>query len=154
MQTVLCEAEAILNDRPISKLSSDPSDLEALTPNHILLLRGNPILPPGLFEKTDLYSKRRWRQVQYIADLFWKRWVQEYLPLLQKCQKWNKEQRSFALGDIIIADNTAPRGPWLLGKIIDTYPDKTVLVRSVKVQTKSSILERPISKFCLLVAVD
>ncbi len=47
LQTVLCEAEAILNDRPISKLSNDPNDLEALTPNHLLLMKGNPALPPG-----------------------------------------------------------------------------------------------------------
>lgn len=30
--TVLCEAEAILNDRPIMKVSEDPNDLEPLTP--------------------------------------------------------------------------------------------------------------------------
>lgn len=49
--TVLFEAEAMLNDRPITKLSQDPNDLEALTPNHLLLLKGKPILPPGLFNK-------------------------------------------------------------------------------------------------------
>lgn len=70
LQTVLCEAEAILNDRPKSKLYNYPIDLEALIPNHLLLMKGNPALPPGLFEKSDLYAKRRWRQVQYIADLF------------------------------------------------------------------------------------
>lgn len=45
--TVLCEAEAILNDRPITKLSEDPNDLEALQPNHLLLMKGKPALPPG-----------------------------------------------------------------------------------------------------------
>ena len=43
--TVLCEAEAMLNDRPITRLSEDPNDLEALTPNHLLLLKGKPVLP-------------------------------------------------------------------------------------------------------------
>ncbi len=62
------QVEWILNDRPI-KISSDPNDLEALTPNHLLLMKGKPALPPGLFEKTDLYMKR-WKQVQYLADLF------------------------------------------------------------------------------------
>ena len=47
-------------------------DLEALTPNHLLLLKTQPVLPPGLFVKEDLYIKRRWKQVQYMADLFWK----------------------------------------------------------------------------------
>ena len=40
LQTLLCEVEAILNDRPITKASEDPNDLEPLTPNHILLLKG------------------------------------------------------------------------------------------------------------------
>lgn len=47
--TVLCEVEAILNDYPITKLSGDPTDLEALTPNHLLTMKGKPVLPPGLF---------------------------------------------------------------------------------------------------------
>ncbi len=54
--TQSCDAEAILNDRPITKLSDDPMDLEALTPNHILLLKGKPSLSPGLFDVHDLYS--------------------------------------------------------------------------------------------------
>lgn len=36
--TFLVEVEKILNSRPITRVSSDPSDLEPLTPNHILLL--------------------------------------------------------------------------------------------------------------------
>ena len=76
--TVLCEAEAMLNDRPITRLSEDPNDLEALTPNHLLLLKGKPVLPPGLFDKGDVYARRRWKQTQCISDLFWKRWICEY----------------------------------------------------------------------------
>lgn len=66
--TVMCEAEAILNDRPITKVSEDPNDLEPLTPNHLLILKRNPILPPGIFDKYDQYARRRWKQ--YISDLF------------------------------------------------------------------------------------
>lgn len=102
LQTLICEVEAILNDRPITKLSEDPMDLEALTPNHLLLLKTKPILPPGLFVKEDLYQRRRWRQVQYMADLFWKRWTQKYLPSIQERQRWSKVKRNFAPGDIVV----------------------------------------------------
>lgn len=116
LHTVFCEAEAILNDRPLTKLSDDPADLEPLTPNHLLLMKGKPAIPPGVFYPHDQYVKWRWRQVQYIADLFWKRWVREYLPLLQERQNWNEKRRSLKAGDIVvIMDASAPRGSGCLG---------------------------------------
>ncbi len=153
--TVLCEVESILNDRPITKISNDPNDLEAFTPNHLLIMKGKPALPPGLFEKSDLYVKRRWRQVQYLADLFWKRWIREYLPLLQQRQKWTKERQSFIPGYIVLVlDPTAPRGSWPLGRVLETFPDDKGLVRTVKIKTKSSVLERPVGKICLLLETN
>ena len=151
LHTILCEVEAILNDRPITKVSDDVNDLEALTPNHILLLKGKPLLAPGLFQENDLYIRRRWRQVQYLSDLFWKRWTREYLPLLQERQKWTKPMRSYMTGDLVVVmDQNAPRGSWILGKVIKTYPDKKGFVRSVQLKTKTGHLERPISKLFLL----
>lgn len=151
LQTLICEVEAILNDRPITKLSEDPMDLEALTPNHLLLLKTKPILSPGLFVKEDLYLRRRWRQVQYMADLFWKRWTQEYLPLIQERQQWSKVKRNFGPGDIVVVvDSTAPRGSWLMGRILETKADAQGLVRTVRLQTKNNILDRPITKICLI----
>ncbi|KAL0177460.1 hypothetical protein M9458_026354, partial [Cirrhinus mrigala] len=151
LQTLFCEVEAILNNRPITTTSSDPFDLEPLTPNHILLLNSQPILPPGEFSKVDLYTRRRWKQVQYLADLFWKRWTQEYLTLMQERQKWSKVRQNINVGDIVvIVDPTSPRSSWPLARILETKPDSGGLVRSVKLKTKTGILERPITKLCLL----
>lgn len=155
LNTVFCEVEAILNSRPITKVSDDPQDLEALTPNHILLLRTNPVLPPGVFSQSDLYHRRRWRQIQYIAELFWKRWLLEYLPLLQERQKWLRQRRNFIAGDVVLmADNAAPRSSWQLGRIVEAKPDAKGHVRVVKLRTKTSVLERPVSKVCLLLEGD
>ena len=83
LRTLMTEVEGILNSRPLTPSSDDPDDLEPLTPNHLLLCRSNLNLPPGAFTKEDLYCKRRWKQVQYLANLFWKRWTREYLPTLR-----------------------------------------------------------------------
>ena len=48
--TLMCEVESVVNGRP------NPRDPEALTPNHFLLSRSSPTLPPGLFVGKDKYS--------------------------------------------------------------------------------------------------
>ena len=151
LHTVLCEVEAIINGSPITKASTDPNDLEALTPNHLLLLKTSSSLPPGEFQRDDIYAHRRWRQVQYMSDLFWKRWTKEYLPQLQERQKWTGIKRNFVEGDVVlIVDETAPRNSWLMGKVIQTFPDRRGFVRRLQIKTKTSSLERPITKVCLL----
>lgn len=152
LETVMCEVEAILNNRPLTAASSDPNDLEPLTPNQLLQLKVQPIPPPGVFKKEDSYARRRWKQVQYIANLFWKRWMKEYLPLMQSRQKWTHPKRNFKPEDIVlVADTNAPRGVWLLGRVLEARADSRGHVRSVILKTKSGMLERPISKICLLV---
>lgn len=151
LHTVLCEVEAILNSRPLTTATNDPQDLQPLTPNDLLLLKAKPILPPGIFDQGDLYTRRRWRQVQYLANLFWKRWTLEYLPLLQERQKWTKTKRNLQHGDIVLViDPASPRGSWGLGRVLEVYPDYKGLVRAVKIKTQTSILTRPISKVCLM----
>ena len=45
----MCEVEFIINSRPLTKSSDDSNDLEALTPNHLLLMKSNSTLPPVYF---------------------------------------------------------------------------------------------------------
>ncbi|KAJ8037714.1 hypothetical protein HOLleu_18605 [Holothuria leucospilota] len=153
--TFMCEVEMTINSRPLTTMSFDPNDVEPLTPNHLLLLKGKPNLPPGTFVKTDNYPRRRWRQVQFLADLFWKRWLREYLPQLQQRQKWLKPMRDFAIGDIVLVmDDNAPRNSWSMGRISSVMPDTNGEVRRVKVKIASRELERPIAKLCLLLEAD
>ena len=58
-------------------------------------------------------------------------------------------------GDIVlIVDERAPRGSWLMGKVEKTIPDAKGFVRRVLVKTKTSTLERPIDKLCLLLEME
>ncbi|XP_063072352.1 uncharacterized protein LOC134463029 isoform X1 [Engraulis encrasicolus] len=151
LQTVFCEVEAILNSRPLTTVTNDPQDLTPLTPNDLLLLNARPVLPPGTFEKSDQYTRRRWRQAQYLANIFWRRWTSEYVPLLQERQKWNTKKRNFQCGDLVlVVDPTAPRSSWTLGRIIEVYPDRRGMVRTAKIKTQTNIIQRPITKLCLM----
>ena len=156
LTTLMCEVESIVNGRPITKSSDDPSDSEALTPSHLLLLRSGPRLPPGVFRKEDGYSRRRWRQVQYLADVFWRRWIREYLPQLQERQKWTYPSRNFAVDDIVlVVDDKVPRSSWPLGRITSVRKNSTdEHVRSVTVKTRTSQYDRPVDKIVLLESVE
>ncbi|XP_064647483.1 uncharacterized protein LOC135500166 [Lineus longissimus] len=155
ISTLMCQVEAIINGRPITRLSDDPNDLEPLTPNYLLLFRSGPTLPPGLFGKADKYSKRRWKQVQYLANVFWRRWSREYLTGLQERQKWTAEVRNIRTGDLVlIVDDNAPRNTWQLGRVIEVYPGKDGLIRSGKIRTQHTQLVRPVNKLCLIEPVE
>ena len=151
LRTVFAEVVTILNSRPLTPSSDDPSDFEPLTPNHFLLQRRNLALPPGLFVSEDLYRRKQWRQAQFLADCFWKRWMREYIPALQQRHKWVREKSSLAIGDhVLVVDDNSPRGRWLLGGVWKTFPGHDHRVREVEVKTKNGTLVRPISKLCLL----
>ena len=148
--TLLCEVENIVNSRPITKVSDDSCDPVAITPNNFLFLHGGPSPILGKFDVADLY-KKRWRRVQHMVDIFWKRWVREYLPLLQKVNKWHKTHDNLKVGDLVmIADENTPRGLWPLAIVTDVRKGRDGLVRTVHVRTKSSQLVRPVTKIILL----
>ena len=155
LHTLMCEIEAVINSRPLTRASDDPSDLDVLTPNHLLQAKMTTSPPPGRFSEKDVYSKKRWRQMQFLADTFWRRWVREYLPALQQRQKWTQPNRSLQVGDIVlIADKDAPRCSWQMGRVEDVYPGKDGLVRSARIKTKSATLTRPVTKLCSLLEAE
>ena len=63
LATILWEVEAIINGRPLTKVSDDPRDPEALALNNLLLLCSGPAPLPGIFPKEDCYSRQTWRHV-------------------------------------------------------------------------------------------
>jgi hypothetical protein len=76
------EAEAIVNSRPLTADNTFP--LESLTPNHLLTSKTNVVLPqPGVLQRADLYSRKRWHRVQHLANEFWDCWGKEFLQSLQ-----------------------------------------------------------------------
>ena len=49
LRTVMTEVESVLNSRPLTLNSDNLTDFEALTSNHLLLLRPNGSMPPIVF---------------------------------------------------------------------------------------------------------
>ena len=167
LRTYLCECEAIVNSRPLTVNNlSDPDSLEPLSPSHLLTLKTKVVLsPPGMFQTPDLYTRKRWRRVQHLANEFWCRWRKEFLLSLQQRNKWTHPRRNLTVGDVVIVkEDTLPRNCWQLARVSKTYPSKDGHVRSVQVvlgdaalpsdgKRKGPVrrLDRPANKLVLLV---
>ncbi|XP_043232395.1 uncharacterized protein LOC122386819 [Amphibalanus amphitrite] len=149
LRTVMTEAEAVVNSRPLSYACMTDSDVvEPITPSQLLTLKQKVVLPlPGNFDRPDLYVRQRWRRVQYLSNQFWLRWRREFLPTLQERRKWNRTELNLEPGDVvIIVDADAPRCSWPLGRVVSTYPSSDGLVRSVRVRIGRAEYDRPIHK--------
>lgn len=170
LRTLLLEAMAVVNCRPLTTNDlEDPTSLQPLTPNQLLTMKSRVVAsPPGVFPREDLYLRKRWRRVQYIANEFWSRWRKEYLQNLQVRNKWNRPKRNLAVGDIVLLqDDDTPRNLWRLARVEQTYPSEDNLVRNVKIalgdreldnngkrKSKVTYLDRPVQKLVLLLEAD
>lgn len=170
LRTVFYEAMAVVNSRPllIDNLN-DPKSLEPLTPNHLITMKPNTALPPpGKFIREDMYTKKRWRRVQYLTEQFWSRWKKEYLHNIIARQRWHAPKRNLQIGDVVMdIEETLPRSEWRLGRIIETVLSPDGLVRKAKVALgdkrlnkkgermhKISIVDRPAQKLVLLLEAE
>ena len=170
LRTFMCEAAAIINSRPLTVDNlNDPSSVIPLNPNMLLTMKSKVVLPPpGEFQREDLYSRKRWRRVQHLANEFWSRWKNEYLQNLQRRSKWINPKRDMRIGDVVIVrDGDRARSDWRLGRVADVFPDADGHVRKVRVRLSdphldadgkrvgsSAFLERPIHKLVLLLETE
>ncbi|XP_075162902.1 uncharacterized protein LOC142235538 [Haematobia irritans] len=69
-QTLLSRIEACLNSRPLSPMSQEPSDFDALTPGHFLI--GSPVLAPiePNIREAPMSLVNRWQRVKAIHQHF------------------------------------------------------------------------------------
>jgi len=87
-----------------------------------------------MFQTPDLYTRKRWRRVQHLANEFRCSWRKEFLLSLQQRIKWNYPRRNLTVGDIVIVkEDSLPRNYWQLARVSETYPSKDGHVRSVQV---------------------
>ena len=151
LSTLLSMIEACLNSRPISPISDDPTDLEALTPAHFLIGRSLLSLPEDSLESEKILLCQRWKLVSQMRDCFWKRWKNEYLQSLQLRSKWQLAKLNLRVGDfVLIMSEICPPSRWPLARVLQVHPGADGLVRAVTLRTASSVFERPIAKLILL----
>ena len=82
---------------------------------------------------------------------YWKRWIREYLPALQRRPKWVKSRRNVQPGDLVlIAEDNVVRNRWPFGRVVEVFIGQDGGVRSARIKTANGVFHRPITKICLL----
>ena len=149
--TVLTEVESILNSRPLTHLSDDVTDLEPLTPNHLLLGRHRNLSSITDVSEADVTSRRKWKQVQALQRNFWTRWVKEYLPSLTKRTCWKKKTPNLEVGELVIVqEEDFKQRQWPLGRIVSVAPSEDGVVRVAEVRTRTGTYTRPATRLLKL----
>ncbi|KER23017.1 hypothetical protein T265_09025 [Opisthorchis viverrini] len=155
------------------------AECPGLTPNDLLILnnRVHGVVPESMTERytrgwqkvnylTRVFWKhwvkeyipllqerytRGWQKVNYLTRVFWKHWVKEYVPLLQARTKWQKPQRNFRKGDVVLVQSGASsREQWPGGVVDECETSDDGLVKTVVVRTMIDRLRRDVRKIGLI----
>jgi hypothetical protein len=153
LRTLLKEVAGLLNSRPLTLASSDPEDFRPLTPKDFLNLPPTSDLPAG--DVSRALPRDHVRYVKKMAVLFWDLWTKIYLPTLVPRRKWTKEERNFAIGDVVmLSESNLPPSQWKTGRVTVVFPGSDGFVRVVKVKTDGGDYLRPVHRLVLLESVS
>ena len=139
LQTVVTEVECILNDQPLTYMSSDPADEQPLTPSHLLYGRTITSLtyPDERSDEAEMIVKRdtlnqRSQRVQQITQNFWTRWRNEYLTSLKEFHRCKRRDgHRVTVGDVVLIHNDSLRNMWPLGVVEELISGGDGAVRAV-----------------------
>ena len=79
----------IVNNCPLLPISDDINDYDLLTLNNFLLAYKSRGVNIGNGMQTNQINyQQKWKEVQNIANMYWNRWLKEYIPTLTRSSKW------------------------------------------------------------------
>ncbi|XP_075151077.1 uncharacterized protein LOC142225183 [Haematobia irritans] len=147
--TFLIRIESVLNSRPLSPISEDPTALIPLTPGH--LLRGSPLVATPEEYSDNLSLLNRWKKLKTLQVLFAKRWKSEYVTELQRRYKWKTLQQNLKQDDfVVVKEDNLPPTEWCLGRVLKVFTGKDSNVRVAEIRTQNGTIIRPLVKLCML----
>ncbi|XP_046632893.1 uncharacterized protein LOC124312397 [Daphnia pulicaria] len=161
LQTVTTQIEAILNDRSLTKISTDENCIQPLTPSHLLYGQRLTTLPyhydaeeelldpsyGGPSQQPQVMTKAYLRS-QNILRSFRRIWNSKYVPLLREHHQKTKGpmKSTIKVGDVVQIQSESKRANWKLAIIESINRGGDGQVRSAELKTATGRTSRPINK--------
>ena len=148
LTTTNCLVEQTMNARPLTPVSDDPEDLEALTLNHFLL--GRPVVAEPFMPDSVRYvdCRKMYKVAHAYNQMIWKRWAKEHLP------KWNArtiwaidDECVLKVGDRVwLIDESVRRHENNMARVTEMFPGADGVIRSASIKTADEVVRRPAVK--------
>ena len=161
LQTILLEIELIINNRPLTHIYTDSTELP-LTPSQLVFSRNlnhSSLSESPVNVEIDIYEHRE--KLTNIINHFWHRWRTEYVTNLREYQKLrslNNNSPYIKVNDVVlIHDDNAPRHLWRIGRVIELIKSKSdneVRGASVKVPRTGRTVQRPTNKLIPIECIE
>ena len=161
LQTILCDIEVAMNNRPLAYLSEDDLD-NALTPFHLMYGRSNSTAKQfNSFNCISISSvessKQRLFHLRKVLKHFWKRFRASYLNELRRINLYPKvkgnDTNSIREDAVVLIkdDEPTPRTQWRMGRVLQLVKGRDGKVRGAKLKVlskawKPSSVHRPVQR--------
>ena len=147
LHTFICEVQSILNNRPM-KLQVKLSTITNWWPPVTSCVG---IMHQVYFETTKSSIEKCGVWFKHATNMFWSRWLIEYLQTLVQRWTWNYQSQNLNVGNpSVFQAGNIPRSYWPLGRITETYPGVDGVIQTVKVKTSSNEPVRPAQQLCFI----
>lgn len=138
--TIVAEVESVLNDRPLTYVTSEIGD-EIITPNHLNYGRRLNVNPSSE-ENNDVSSHVRYKYVNELMNNLWTRFNTDYLSELRERHKLTSKRQSRELINVedvvLIKDDKLSRSKWKIGVVESVQLSKDEQIRVATVRTRSN----------------
>ena len=145
LHTTFCLVENALNSRPLTHVSADPCDLNALTPNHFLLGEYSTDIP-SVVGNIEFDHLKCYARAQLYANAIWSRLIREFVPTLNRRSKWQTpaEQHLKTCELVWLVEKTNLRRYYPTARIVELRYGSDSVARSAVLRTSTGSLVGPL----------
>ena len=104
LQIFVSDAVRIVNDRPLTSVSSHLNDLLPISPSSFCGQQLAPYIPISAFHDRE-HLRRDCLYNVTLGNKFWKSWFKGYPPTLQGRGKWRVACQNLAKGQLVLVGN-------------------------------------------------